>query len=137
MKKLILFGITLIVGLTLSCARQVSNLERGMMMSNNIYNDIVPQVTSALQSPSTDSTRVERLNLINQKLDEYRGSYERCINAINIWRSTGQAPENTMELYEEMWRFILEAQALAATVYIYANECATRTAIKGKAVNCL
>jgi hypothetical protein len=137
MKKLILFGITLIV---LSCTGQVRNLshlERGMMMSNNLYNDIAPQVTSALQSPSTDSTRFERLKLISQRLDEYRRSYDECLKVVSLWKNTGRAPEGTTGLYEEMWKSLIDAQTLAASVYIYASECAARTAIKGKAGNCL
>jgi hypothetical protein len=135
MKKLILFGIVVILGFTLSCTRRVSHLERGMMMSSNIYNDIAPQVSNALQSSSANSTRGQRLHLINQKLGEYKKAYNECARAIDAWKSTGQAPDHTMKLYEQMWRSLIDAQTLAASVYIYASECTARTAIKGKAGN--
>lgn len=131
--RLALLGITLTVSLILSCANRVSDLERATMTSNNIYNDIAPQVNSALSSPSTDSTKVERLRLISQKLDEYIKAYDKCIKAIDISKSTGQTPDNIRELYEEMWKPLIDAVELASTLYIYPSECTARTAIKGKA----
>jgi hypothetical protein len=135
MMKLILLGIILIVSLTLSCASRVSDLERATSMSNNIYNDIAPQVATALKASSTDGTRAERLRLIDRKLDEYRKAYDECIKAIDISKSTGQSPnpENTKELYEQMWKPLIDAVTLASTLYIYPSECAARTAVKGKA----
>ena len=133
MKKLALFGMVLVLSLTLSCARKVNNFETGMRMSNNIYNDLAPQITDALRSAHEDSARADYLQLTNQKLDEYRKAYGECMKAVDIWRSTGQTPENMMELYKEMWRSLLEARSLAASVYIYTSECVASTTLKGKA----
>lgn len=133
MNKLILAGILLTLGFTVSCTRGVSNLERGMMMSSNIYKDIAPQVATALESSATDSTRDKRLRVINQKLDQYKIAYNECAKAIGKWKSTGEAPENTMDIYKGMWQSLIDAQTLAASIYIYASECTARTAIKGKA----
>lgn len=137
MKRILLVVVMLTFGFTLSCTRGVGNLERGMMKSNNVYNDIAPQVATALQSSGTDSERGKRLRTINEKLDQYRTAYNECAKAVTAWKSTGEAPENTMDIYMEMWRSLIDAQTLAASIYIYASECSARTAIKGKAGNCL
>ena len=131
--KEILLGIILVVGFTLSCAGRVSDLERATAMSNNIYNDIAPQVASALRGSSSDGTRVERLRLIDRKLDEYRKAYDECIKAIDTSKSTGESPKNTKELYDQMWKPLIDAVTLASTLYIYPSECAARTAVRGKA----
>ena len=137
MKRLSLVGVILAFGLTVSCTRGVGNLERGMMMSSNIYDDIAPQVANALQSSGTNTERGKRLRTINEKLGQYKTAYSECAKAVTAWKSTGEAPENTMDIYMEMWRSLIDAQTLAASVYIYANECSARTAIKGKAGDCL
>jgi len=137
MKRLLLLGVILTFGFTVSCTRGVGNLERGMMMSSNIYNDIAPQVATALQSSGTDSERGKRLRTINEKLNQYKTAYHQCAKAVTEWKSTGEAPQDTMDIYMEMWRSLIDAQTLAASVYIYASECTARTAIKGKAGDCL
>jgi len=138
MRKLMiqLLGFTFILSSVLSCASRVSNLDKAVSMSYVIYIDLAPQITSALQNSSmdsTDSTRVKRLKLINQKLDEYKMARDECLKAMYIWEKTGNAPEYADKLYVEMWKPLLDAQTLAATIYIYASECASNTAIKGKA----
>jgi len=134
MKKLVLLGIPLIVSLTLSCAtRGVNNIEIGMRMSDNIYNDLAPQIATAIQSSPADARRVNHLKLTSQKLEDYRQAYGECSRAVNSWKSTGQAPENMIDLYAEMWKYLLDAQSLAANVYIYASECTATTTLKGKA----
>ncbi len=133
MRRSIPFGIAIILALTLSCARGVSNLEMGMRVSDNLYNDLAPQVAYVLQSPSTDHVRMSRLRLTNEKLNEYRKAYNECIMALSLWKSTGQPPENIMDLYAGMWRSLLEAQTLAANAYIYTSECVANTTLKGKA----
>lgn len=136
MKKSALFAIILIFSLVFSCAtRSVVTLERSLMTSNVIYNDIAPQVNSALESSLTNSVRGERLQIINQKLDEYAKSYGELSKAVESWRISGEAPDNTEDLYLAMWTPLIEAQTLAATLYIYASECTARTTLKGKAGN--
>lgn len=134
MKKLASFGMILVVSLTLSCAtRGVNNIETGMRMSDNIYNDLAPQIAGALQSSPADPRRANHLKLTSQKLEDFRKAYIECSRAVNLWKSTGQAPENMIDLYAEMWKYLSDAQGLAANVYIYASECTANTTLKGKA----
>ena len=134
MKKLALFAMLLVVSLTLSCAtRGVNNIEAGMRQSDTIYNDLAPQIATAIQLGREDPTKVNHLKLTSQKLEDYRKAYTECSKAVNSWKSTGQSPENMIDLYAEMWRYLVDAQHLAAHIYIYASECAANTTLKGKA----
>jgi hypothetical protein len=136
MKKLALFGMLLVVSLTLSCAtRGVNNIEAGMRQSDNIYYDLAPQIATALQFGPEDPSKVNHLKLTSQKLENYRKAYTECSKAVNLWKSTGQSPDNMIDLYAEMWRYLVDAQHLAAHVYIYASECTANTGLKGKAGN--
>lgn len=134
MGKLGLFVMILLLSLGTSCAtRGVNNIETGMRTSNTIYADLVTQVSSALRTSPEDDKRGNQLRLANQKLEEYIKAYAECSKAVYSWKSTGQAPVNMIDLYAEMWRLLLDAQNHAATVYIYASECAGNTTLKGKA----
>lgn len=133
MKKITLLGIVLFLGFVTSCARQATNFEAGMMMSNSLYSDLAPQVSTALESTPPNSSRARHLQMANQKLDEYKKTYNECMKVVNEWKSTGEQPDYMMDLYKEMWGSLLEAQNLAASVYIYASECVANTTLKGKA----
>ena len=132
-RNLILLSMALFIGFSISCARQATNFEAGMRMSNTLYSDLAPQVSTALQSTPENTPRAKHLELASQKLDEYKKTYEDCSKAIDAWKSTGQQPDYLMDLYKEMWKNLLEAQNLAASVYIYASECVANTTLKGKA----
>lgn len=134
MKKLAFFGMLFVVTLTLSCAtRGVNNIESGMRQSDTLYNDLAPQIATALQLAPEDPTKVDHLKLTSQKLENYRKAYTECLKAVNLWKNTGHSPENMIDLYAEMWTYLVDAQQLAAHVYIYASECAANTTLKGKA----
>ncbi|MDA2920180.1 hypothetical protein MYX76_11940 [Desulfobacterota bacterium AH_259_B03_O07] len=135
MKSVLMCGLILILTFAFSCTRQMKHYGEGIIKSNVIYKDLSYQIDYALQTTSKDSKRAQRLKLIDEKLKEYKAYYDSFLTVLNNWEKTGKEPENRMELYEAMWRSILDAQNLAANSYIYASECSTRTAIKGKAGN--
>lgn len=104
-------------------------------MSNKLYLDLHAQVQYALINNSEDTQRAEKLELLNQKLEEYRVDYDSFQKILATWRDSGRKPDDTMQSYKKMWYSLLEAQTLAAKSYIYASECSARTALKGKAGN--
>lgn len=118
-----------------SCAGKISRFEEGSGMSNKLYLDLHAQVQYALINNSEDTQRAEKLELLNQKLEEYRVDYDSFQKILATWRDSGRKPDDTMQSYKKMWYSLLEAQTLAAKSYIYASECSARTALKGKAGN--
>lgn len=136
MKSFMLYGLILVLMSSASCiGRGQTNFAEGLRLSNELYIDLSNQVIYALNDNSVDTERTEKLKLVNQKLEEYRLEYDSFLQTLHTWEASGTEPENTMELYKELWNSILEAQTLAATSYIYASECSARMAIKGKAGN--
>ena len=113
----------------------IHRFEEGSIMSNGLYLDLRSQIDYALKNNSVDTERVGKLELINQKLEEYRVDYEYFQRILTAWRDSGREPENVMQSYKKMWYSLLEAQTLATKSYIYTSECSARTAIKGKAGN--
>jgi hypothetical protein len=116
-----------------SCAGKINRFEEGSIMSNELYSDLYYQVHYALMKNSKDTDRAEKLEFINQKLEEYRADYDSFQKILTSWRNSGRKPDDIMQSYKKMWYSLLEAQSLAAKSYIYASECSARTAIKGKA----
>ncbi len=136
MNSFVLYGLILVLISSASCiTRGQTNFEGGLRLSNELYVDLSNQVTYALNNNSVDTKKTEKLKLINQKLEEYRIEYYSFLQTLHRWETSGKKPENTMELYKELWNSILEAQTLAGTSYIYASECSARLALKGKAGN--
>lgn len=126
----------LIILCSASCVgARINRFEEGLGMSNKLYQDLHAQVQYALESNSEDSERAKRLELINQKLEQYQVDYDSFQKILTTWRNSGQKPGDVMQSYKMMWNSLLEAQSLAAKSYIYASECSARTAIKGKAGN--
>ncbi len=136
MIKLIIGGAIFIVSvLTLSCAPKPTDLAKATIITDEIYREIAPQVTTALQTSTENSAEYKRLRLVEQKLHEYNEARNKCVEAVGIWESTGQPPEDTRKHYDQMKKSIIDAVVLAQSLYIYTNECSARTAIKGKAGN--
>ena len=130
------FCLFLIILSSISCiGGGINRFEEGSGMSNKLYLDLHYQVQYALINNSEGAERAKRLELINQKLEEYRIDYDSLQRILTTWRDSGREPENIMQSYKKMWYSLLEAQTLAAKSYIYASECSARTALKGKAGN--
>jgi hypothetical protein len=130
------YCLLLIMFFSISCiGGRINRFEEGSIMSNKLYLDLYSQVHYSLKNNSEDTERAKRIELINQKLEEYRVDYDSFQRILTTWRDSGQEPENIMESYKKMWYSLLGAQTLAAKSYIYASECSARTAIKGKAGN--
>lgn len=128
------YCLSLIMIFLISCTgTRINRFEEGSVMTTKLYLDLYSQVNYALRNNSEDTERAKRLELINQKLEEYRVNYDSFQRILTTWRLSGREPENIMESYKKMWYSLLEAQTLASKSYIYASECSARTAIKGKA----
>ena len=135
MIKFMLFGAIIISSLSLSCAPKPTDLAKATIITDEMYKDIAPQITTALQTSTKTSEEYERLRLVERKLHEYNEARDKCVKAVGIWESTGQPPADTRKHYDQMKKSIIDAVVLAQSLYIYTNECSARTAIKGKAGN--
>ena len=121
----------------ISCAPKPSDLTKALVTADNIYNELCPQIESALESNNLNKERNQSLTLIQSKLKNYKISYNELQKSLVIWNETNTPPEKTREHYEDMKNTLSDAVNIAFTLNIYISECSGRTTLKGKTGTCL
>ncbi len=134
-KSFLIVFITVIILTSLACAPKSRDLYKATNISEEIYNEMTPQVDLALKNSKQNSDRYNTLLKVREKLSQYKQSHEKCMEVITEWDKTGEIPDNARSNYNDMKDSISEAVILAQTVYIYPSECTSRTGLKGKASN--
>jgi len=134
-KSFLIIFITVIILTSLACAPKSRDLYKATNISEEIYNEVSPQVDLALENTEPNSDRYKTLIKVREKLGQYKQSHDKCMEVITEWDKTGEIPENARSNYNDMKNSISEAVILAQTVYIYPSECTSRIALKGKASN--
>ena len=127
----------LIITLCISCAPKPSDLTKALVTADNIYNELCPQIESALESNNLNKERNQSLTLIQSKLKNYKISYNELQKSLVIWNETNTPPEKTRKHYEDMKNTLSDAVNIAFTLNIYISECSGRTTLKGKTGTCL
>ncbi len=135
MHRLILTALVLIVGLGIACAPKSTDLMKATTKSNNVYEEIAPQVQYALDMAGSDTKKKEQLLKIQHKLDNFVVARDQCMADMKVWDETGTPPPDTRANFETMKKEITDAVVMSHAVYIYHSECSATTAIKGKAGN--